>query len=338
MERIHRLTSFMLVTLLMVRAGAELIVPEPSEKTTSQEEIAEDGGNARTATSTKPTKEFFTIDDIKANPSLLPEFYELSETVKVSSGHVPFTIELFSIRDADMIRFEEQGWACQVYRLKTERQIMLLAREAFWGVREIRYVVSETTPQILYLDNSTGGNCFSCVKGFVISIESSKNFKVLGEVSGAELRDDGSVDLVVVDDTFESALGLCHACSPSLSRFYRIFEGKLVPDTKRNAKKCKRIIAECNEEMLNYSKSLPTSLKPTSKWKYYNAGQAYLRAALLKLLCYRELGEVERGVRELSTDLSAFGGDYFPMPKYSANSEASYYTVEALLAEAKQQI
>ena len=245
-----------------------------------------------------------SFEDIKASPELFADLFVLAGTQELIEDDVDICIEVYHVRDLELRWFENFPSAIYVVMGKGRR--IMLPRRLPPPDATIDFRVSEKPPRILCLSDSTGGNCWNCSMWPVFSLEQDSFLELVGEVAEVEKRDDGGLDLYRLEDVWESGLDwFCHADAPSAKIYYHVEKGALAPDTQRNAAYWKEQVEALDKEIgdLVSKHSRDTDLQAQDlRFGVYNP---LLRAALLKFLHYRLLGDPKTGWSELHKDLLA---------------------------------
>lgn len=178
--------------------------------------------------------------------------------------------------------------------------------------------IADVNEPVLCVSNPSGGNAWNGNPWYLVSLDPDSFLKCPGRAARVmDIDSDGKDDLIWYDDTFENGLEwFCHTSAPGAVIFYRVEEGRVVPDSRRNAEYRREQIRDFDERIHKLRSSI---VKDGNVQVGKPKESRLLGIILMKFLRYRLLGKQDRAWYELGRDLRFRDDDYFFFRRYIKN-------------------
>jgi hypothetical protein len=255
------------------------------------------------------------FEDIRASEGLFKQAYDL-DTAQSSVAHgYDLLLELHRKKD-ELRDFHTIPQFILLIR-STDGELMLPIDSALFkpaSATEIPHYVPKVNWRIFCIANPGGGNGLNANPMYVVSLEDEAFLKNIGKVAAVRDFDgDGVDDLIWYEDVWEAGLywfGRSWGMELCPKIYYRIEDGRLVRDTKKNMRYWRSEIERLDTEIAEMSEQI--SKDATAQIAEPECG--LLHAILNRLIHYKLLGESEKGWKELSEDLRHCDRQYFFFP------------------------
>jgi hypothetical protein len=218
------------------------------------------------------------------------EVLEFSEVTEELLG-VGQAFLLFELRGDELLRIFD----------RVESSVALSSQAGPRGFRNPLDVDGDGSPEIV-VSLASGGNCFACVWLEIYTVADGSVRNIIDDATGIvgaphgleDIDRDGSLELLVGDDTFEFAFGLCHACSPALTRLYEFGDGEVTEVSAKHPAYYDSQIAEIESNLAKW----PDIGYAPDAWRPEFADSSRITMAIQLFLRYEARGDPEKGWRE----------------------------------------